>query len=128
MQKDEFRFGGQYDSLKYEIKLEDPSAENSGVALMHLIRLLISEARLSNMEKDGELVPEEFCAEVITGLVEAWDEVRGDGGEGAVPLLQTLDDMLEVLKVRRVLPTHVARSGCEGEEFETKLDDIPSGN
>jgi hypothetical protein len=128
MEEYRFRFNGHYDSIRYEITLEDPDAENCATALLHLIRLLVSEARLSDMEKDGELTPEEFCAEVITGLVEAWDEARGIDGEGPVPLLETLADMLETLKARKVLPTHVTRSGCDGEELETKIEGPPRQN
>lgn len=119
---DSFGFNMQDGEFQFEVKGCDPSAENQSSAYLHVVQHMISEARLSTMEKDGELSPEEFCAGVITALVEAWDEARGDYGEGAVPLLDTLDDMLATLKAQDCLPTHVTRSGGDGEELEPTIE------
>lgn len=117
-----FGFSAQDGDFEFEVKVRDPSAENKSGAYLRVVQHMISEARLSDMEKDSELSPEEFCAGVITALVEAWDEVRGDYGEGAVPLLETLEEMLEALKAHDCLPTHVTRSGCDGEELEPTIE------
>lgn len=102
LEDDRYEFHAQDGDFHYEVKVHDPDVGNKSSAYLHVVQHMIAEARLSDMEKDAELSPEEFCAGVITALVEAWDEARGDGGEGAVPLLETLEDgyrMWEVLKV-----------------------------
>lgn len=122
LEEDRYEFHGHYGELSYELKVRDPSVKNRSSAFLHVLQNLISEARLSDMEKDEELSPEEFCAGILTALVEAWDEARPDGGEGAVPLLATLEDMLATLKEHDVLPTHVTRSGYGDEELEPSIE------
>lgn len=117
----EFQFSGDKDEFSYQVNVTDPSAKNAASAYLRVVQEMISEARLSNLEKDGEMSAEEFCAGVVTALVEAWDEARGDDGEGGVPLLETLEGMLEALKSDALLPTHVTRSGCDGQELAPKI-------
>lgn len=124
----EFEFSGGKDEFRYQVTVTDPCAKNAANAYLRVVQEMISEARLSNLEKDGEMSAEEFCAGVVTALVEAWDEARGDDGEGGVPLLETLEIMLEALKSDSLLPTHVTRSGCDGQELEPIIGSEPERN
>ncbi len=74
----EFQFSGDKDEFSYQVNVTDPGAKNAASAYLRVLQEMISEARLSKLEKDGEMSAEEFCAGVVTALVEAWDEARGD--------------------------------------------------